>query len=363
MSDRELFRRYPSTTALPHMQFADLPTPVEPLPGTAAELGLMSLHVKRDDLSGRAYGGNKVRKLEFLLADARAKGHDTVWTVGGIGSHHCLATCIWAREVGLDCGVLHFPQPTTPHVQKNIKALSTTRPHVHLLATDGGLSAEVFGTRLRQWKDANPGVYYIPAGGSSPVGTLGYVNAALEFVSQVEEGEAPRPDVVVVAAGTCGTLAGLHLGFALAQFDVELRGVRVVDDWITNLATVERLHRGAAALLAGVGVDPPPFDASNVIIDDRFFGDAYGVPTPEGIEARAMAARLDTLRLEPTYTAKAFASIRLDAEHFNDRGQRILYWHTLSGADLSDRVAAADFDALPPEYERWATHRPEWPDG
>lgn len=361
MSQRELFRRYPSATSIPHEQFADLPTVVEHMNALGAELGLGSLQVKRDDLSGRLYGGNKVRKLEFLLADARAQGHEDVWTVGGIGSHHCLATCIWARELGMNPGVLHFPQPTTPHVQKNIRALSTTRPGVHLLAREGGLSGEVFGKRLREWLAEHKDVYYIPGGGSSAVGALGYVNAALELVAQVDAGEAERPDVIYVAAGTCGTLSGLLLGFALAAFDVHVVGVRVVDDWIANTATVERLYDGSRELLAGAGVESPPFDSSSLTIDERFFGPDYGVPTSEGIAARELVGRKEGLTLEPTYTAKAFAAIVADAPNLGDRA--VLYWHTLSGADLSARVAAADLDALPPEYREWAEQPPEWENG
>ncbi len=363
MPKRELFQRFSAAEALPHQCFAQLPTPVRNLPRVARMLGLRSLQVKRDDLSGSAYGGNKVRKLEFLLADARARGHDMVWTVGGIGSHHCLATCIWAREIGLSCGVLHFPQPTTPHVQKNIKALSTTRPTVHLLSREGGLSPEVFGTRLRQWRTDNPDAYYIPAGGSSALGALGYVNAALEFVAQVEASEAERPDVIVVAAGTCGTLAGLYLGFQLAGFEVEVRGVRVVDAFIANAATVERLARGAAELLRDVGVDVPEFDNSVIHIDEGFFGEAYGVPTADGLHARQIARDQEALTLEPTYTAKAFAAIIDAAPRLATDDARVLYWHTLNGADLSARVARADLEVLPPEYREWAEGQPEWEDG
>jgi D-cysteine desulfhydrase len=363
MSTRELFRRYPSTRQIPHQEFADLPTPVETFDELARQMQLASLQVKRDDLSGSLYGGNKVRKLEFLLADAQSKGHEMVWTVGGIGSHHCLATCIWARQRGMRGGVLQFPQPTTPHVQRNIRALSTTHPQVHLLATAGEMSSNVFGTRLRAWRDAHPDAYYIPGGGSSPVGVLGYVNAALELVAQIEAGEAERPDVIVVAAGTCGTLAGLHLGFALAEFDVELRGIRVVDDWIANLATVERLVRGAAEILTEAGVDTPEFDAGNLTIDPRFFGPGYGVPTEEGMAVRRLVADNEGLTLEPTYTAKTFAAIVSDVDELQQNHQRVLYWHTLSGVDLGDRIANADLDALPDEYRRWAEEPPDFDNG
>jgi D-cysteine desulfhydrase len=352
MSTRELFRQYPETRSLPHIELAELPTPVEPLPGTRAELGLASLEIKRDDRTSDIYGGNKVRKLEFLLADARDRGHDEVWTIGTIGSHHVLATCIWARELGLECGALHFPQMLTDRVRDNIRALSTTRPQVDLLSTEFDLTRELFNSKLNGWLEANPDKYYIPTGGTSPLAVLGYVNAALEFVRQVEEGEAQRPDRIYMAAGTCGSVAGLILGFAMADFDVEVVGVRVSARFLSNENEIASLVSRAAEILESAGLkDVPRIEPADVMMDHEQFGEGYGLPTPQGVRARDLLASTDDLELEPTYTAKAFASIIGDRQEM--AGSRVLYWHTLSGADLSDRVADADLDVLPPEYREW----------
>ena len=332
---------------IPRVQLANLPTPVHRLDNVGRELGITDLWVKRDDLTGTLYGGNKVRKLEFLLADAMEKGHGEVWTVGAIGSHHVLATCIYARELGLGCGALHFPQPVTPHVRKNILALSSTRPNIHLLTRDQNLAPQEFGRLVSAWLREHPDVYYIPGGGSSPIGALGYVEAALELVQQVEEGVCPRPDRIYVAAGTCGTIAGLVAGFALADFDVELVGVRVVDLAVGNEARVMELVEAAWKT---IGARAAGTLAERFRLSHDFIGEGYGLATPAALQACELAA-LDHLTLEPTYTAKAFSAVVADAPGLAER--TILYWHTLSGADLSGRTADADLDALPPDYRAW----------
>lgn len=354
MSTRELFRRFPQTEDLPHLELADLPTPVKSLDVARDELGLAGLHMKCDDQTSTAYGGNKVRKLEFLLADAREKGFDEVWTVGTIGSHHVLATCIWARELGMECGALHFPQPLNEHVRKNVLALSTTRPKIELLTTEFDLTKELFRRKLDAWRSGNPDSYYIPAGGTTPLSVIAYVNAALEFVRQVEEGEAQRPDRVYIAAGTTGSFAGLILGFAMADFEVEVVGVRVSARFLANEMRVSSLISRAADILESVGVpDVPRIGPEAIEMNHEAFGPGYGFATSDGLHACDWLERTDGVGLEPTYTAKAFGAILGDRGPLAEQRARVLYWHTLNGADLSDRVAAADLSVFPPEYRQW----------
>ena len=356
----ELFRRFSAAHALPWVRLAELPTPLERLPRTGAALGA-DLWVKRDDLSGRLYGGNKVRKLEFLLGDALAKGHDEVGTVGAIGSHHALATSLYARQLGLRPSVLHLPQPITAHVQRNLRALSTARPALTLVDAETSFTPEDFRANLRAWLEANPDLYYIPSGGSSPVGVLGYVNAALELVAQYDSLGEPLPDVVVVAAGTCGTLAGLLLGFALAGAEVEVVGVRVTPSFLANPAGTARLANACAERLEEVGLrDVPRLQEGDVTIVDDQFGEDYGVATDEGRAAMALVGGHDDLTLEPTYTAKAFAGLVARAEDFRARGARVLYWHTLSSADLGELVAGATPEVdLPKAYRAFLDDAPD----
>ncbi|RAL23627.1 1-aminocyclopropane-1-carboxylate deaminase [Lujinxingia litoralis] len=351
MSELEIFERYPQTRALNHVSLCESPTPVDTYPALAAELGVRDLMVKRDDLTGKLYGGNKVRKLEFILADALAAGHRRVWTVGAVGSHHVLATALYARQVGLEPHALHFPQPVTPHVREVLQALSTTAPVLTLIESKNGLPFAMAKTHIREWlsRDKNP--YFIPGGGSSPLGVIGYVNAALELAAQIERGECPTPDVLYVAAGTCGTLSGLALGAKMAGLPTKIVGVRVVDKVVCNVPLACHMANRAGDLLREAGVpDVPRIGAGDLTLLHDFFGAGYGKTTPEGRTMIERVALHTEFALEPTYTAKTFAAIAADAESLADK--RVLYWHTLSGADLSGLLTRAQVDwDLPPEYQ------------
>ena len=314
-----------------------------------------SLWIKRDDLTGTVYGGNKVRKLEFLLADAQAKGHEQVWTVGAIGSNHALATCLYARQVGLEPAVLHYPQPVTEHVLHNLKAISTADPDFTLASNFASVSYEMAKRKVKEWLATGDNPYYIPAGGSSPHGVLGYVNAALELADQIDAGECPEPDYIFVAAGTCGTLSGLILGAKMAGLDTRVVGIRVVDKVITNVPNTRRLANGAASLLEDCGVsDVPRVTGDDVLLLSDYFGEGYGESTVDGLEAIHMLEELEELYLEPTYTGKAFAGLLGERENLELHSKDVMYWHTLSSADLSDRIATVDPTRdLPEDYQQF----------
>lgn len=360
MSELALFQTLPTTRTIPHVDLASLPTPVERLGELGAEVGVESLYVKRDDQSGTLYGGNKVRKLEFLLGEAVAQHYDQVWTVGAIGSHHALATAIYARELGLTPSVLHFPQPITPHVLDNLRALSTTQPNLTLASHKLTLPVEMGKVKVRQWLSDADDVYYIPGGGSSPTGVLGYVNAAFELAHQIEADELPEPDVIFVAAGTCGTLAGLTLGCRIAGLGSRVVGVRVVDKIMANATLTAHLANKAGKILGEHGVlGIPHIRAADITILDQYFGEDYGVPTDVGLLAMEMAMDRADLRLEPTYTAKAFAGLIGERDRLELADKHVLYWHTLSSADLSERVANADIERdLPAGYEKFFEEAP-----
>lgn len=334
----------------PRARFASLPTPIERyeehLPASAGELDLW---IKRDDVSGTVYGGNKTRKLEFLLGAALAEGKSEVWTVGAIGSHHVLATALWSKHLSLSCRALHFPQPVTSHVLNNLRALSTTQPGLDLVGHKAQLPIEMFKTKLREWRRSNPDIYYIAGGGSSPVGVLGYVGAAFELIDQFEEANESLPDAIVVAAGTCGTLAGLQLGFALAGRAVRIIGVRVVDKVVANHPVACHLANRCAALLEKFGeAELLRLTHSDFEIWDGFIGDGYGVPSASALRG-IQSMRAAEIKLEPTYTGKAFGALLDRASEFD--GMRVLYWHTLSGVDLSHLIDQADVERdLPAAY-------------
>ena len=354
MVELELHRRYPETRTLPHVELADLPTPVESLDPLGAELGIRGLWVKRDDLTASTYGGNKVRKLEFLLGHALAEERERVWTVGAVGSHHVLATSIYAREVGIEPHALHFPQPITDHVREVLRALRTTRPHLELVNSKHILPVKMAQRHVKEWLARAESPYYIPGGGSSPRGVLGYVNAALELARQVDNGEIPTPDAIFVAAGTCGTLAGLHLGCRMAELPSRVVGVRVVDRILANPLVTANLANRTGHLLAECGVEVPRVRAGDIEIIDDQFGPGYGEGTESGRAAIKLLDDHANFELDPTYTAKAFAGLIEFDEEPTRPLQHVLYWHTLNSADLSALSEDADdLCSLPDEYQQF----------
>jgi 1-aminocyclopropane-1-carboxylate deaminase/D-cysteine desulfhydrase-like pyridoxal-dependent ACC family enzyme len=342
-----LFQRFPGLEGrLPRVPLGSFPTPVEPLrvPGAAQEVW-----VKRDDLTGRAYGGNKVRKLEFLLADARENGTERVITAGALGSHHALATTVYARQLGFPVTLVLSPQRPTPHVREVLLADHALGAELRLARRMELIPWGLFMARIRNL-GSRP--YVVPPGGSDGVGSLGYVNAALELVDQVEAGELPMPREVHVACGTMGTVAGLALGFALADAPIRVNGIRVVSSLVTNLRVLRKLLRSTASLLRSGGVEVPPLEAALELVRLRHdqFGGGYGKATQEGRRAMERLGSAD-FHLDATYTAKAAAGL-LAALDEGMPGPH-LYWHTLSHGMPplpGSGIEVAAPGSLPPEF-------------
>jgi 1-aminocyclopropane-1-carboxylate deaminase/D-cysteine desulfhydrase-like pyridoxal-dependent ACC family enzyme len=306
------------------------PTPVEriePLDGR-------SLWVKRDDQTNATYGGNKVRKLERLLADARSKGARRLVTIGAVGSHHVLATAIFAREIGASVEAVLVPQPSAPHVVENLRADVALGVRV-LPASTFPFAALRVAARIAR------GAYYIPVGGSNLLGALAYVDAARELAGQVHAGALPEPDTVVVPLGSGGTVAGLAAGFALSGLRSRVVAVAVSGPagWLGERARA--IARAAARHEAKrMGRRAP---AIRIELDRGYLGNGYGHPTDAGRRALDLGRDVG-LTLDLTYTAKAFASALDRIEHEPQR--TILYWHTLSSAPMEPWLAMA-----PPESE------------
>ncbi|MBN1946876.1 MAG: pyridoxal-phosphate dependent enzyme [Bradymonadales bacterium] len=348
----ELFERYPQMTGCPHHPLGDFPTPVRSAPELARYLDVDEVHVKCDDQSSALYGGNKVRKLEFLLADALEKGCSRVWTVGAIGSHHVLATALYARQLGLQTEVCHFGQPVNDHVRQTCLAVAATGAHLTLCQRWQLPILVAYHRMARGRIRLKRESYYIPGGGSSVLGCMGYVNAALELAAQVAGGQLPRPDVLFVPVGTAGTLVGLLLGFQLAELDVELVGVRVVDRILANRITVRRLAAKAIRWLERRGVCPREgFDRGAFELDHSQIGEGYGVPTEASLQAVELARSLAGLELETTYTAKSMAALLDLRVRGKSRWRRILFWNTYNSCPLDPLIPDGfDHQRLPVVY-------------
>jgi D-cysteine desulfhydrase len=344
-----LFRRYPAlAAALPHVALAERPTPVERLQGLERASGVSPLYVKRDDLSARAYGGNKVRKLEFLLAAARAAGAREVLTFGAAGSNHALATAIHARALGLRSISMLVPQVNARHVRENLLASWEAGAELHHYPDEARLKAGVRYQLLRHESEQGSAPYVITGGGSSPVGTLGFVDAALELKAQVDAGLLAPPAVIYLALGTTGTTAGLRLGLDVAGVRARIVAVRVVHPDIGNPARVGLLYRQTAALLERLDPAFPrvELDPASIEIRHEFFGGRYALYTPAAVAAVARARDTDGLALECTYTGKAFAAFLEDLPRIAGEGPA-LFWHTYGGRVSRERLDRLDYHALP----------------
>ena len=306
------------------------PTPVE-------RLEKVGLWVKRDDLTSPIYGGNKVRKLERLIPHALERGKKRIVTVGAVGSHHVLATAIFGARAGLGVEAALVPQRRTEHVVRNVRADLAAHATLRPVRTYVGaaISALMHGGR-----DA----YLVPMGGSNVIGSLGYVDAAFELAKQVEAGELPEPDAVIVTLGSGGTAAGLAAGFALAGMKTTVVGVVVaspawfVAGWARRL--VRRVYEAAG------GRDPRALEGRLRVVTTQL-GRGYGEPTDAARRALEIG-RENGLALDLTYTAKCFAGA---LEYMrNTRDSNVLYWHTLSSAPLDALLENAP--PLPRALER-----------
>jgi len=307
------------------LEIAHLPTPMEGADKLTVALAGPRIHIKRDDATGLAGGGNKARKLESLGADALDKGANCLVTVGGPQSNHARMTAALAARMGLKCRLY-------------LKGLRPQNLRGNLLL-DRLLGAELIfcgnedypeisqrierdGLELRK---QGIEIYMIPLGGSSPVGALGYVQAMTEELVPQCLKAGFKPDAIVVAAGSGGTMAGIMLGLSMADWqDVPVVGYSVSYDAGYLQQKVAEIYNGAARLVD----DESRLEPSKVIIDDSHIGEGYGIATPGALEALQLFARLEGLLLDTVYTAKAAAGMIEDIRKGKWSKGNVVYIHT-----------------------------------
>ncbi|HXF70600.1 MAG TPA: pyridoxal-phosphate dependent enzyme [Thermoflexus sp.] len=312
---------------IPRVRLVHEPTPLEFLPRLSAAIG-RPVYLKRDDAIGPAMGGNKARKLEYLLADALRRGHRRVVTYGGLQSNHARITAAAARRLGLEPHLFYFA-PRPPRLTGNLLLNELLEAHMHFLPFGGNARPRSITwtdvlVRLLAWLWVGPH-YFIPVGGRSVLGGLGYVRAALELHQQAQA-EGLGSAWVVVAVGTGGTLAGLWAGLTLLQSPLRLLGIDVGALWKNFPKTIARLAERICARLG----EPHRFSPTEVpLIERTYVGSGYGVPSPQGNEALRRLARTEGILLDPIYTAKAFAGM-LDRIEKGQMGERepVIFLHT-----------------------------------
>ncbi|HSQ25536.1 MAG TPA: D-cysteine desulfhydrase family protein [Anaerolineales bacterium] len=311
--------------SLPRLKIAHLPTPVEVLPRLSAKLQGPMLLIKRDDQTGLALGGNKTRKLEFLLAEAQANGARTLISAGAVQSNHCRQTAAAAARYGFDCIlVLNLPP------EKDISPQDMMQPNGNLLL-DHILGAEIVWTQLDQrekdlqatfqkaW-DEGRRPYMIPYGGSNPTGALGYVFAMQELLDQDSS-----VDWMIVPSSSAGTQAGLVLGARLFGYTGKILGVSIDEPAERLKAHVAHLASQTADLLG----ERLEFHSEEILVNADYIGAGYGVMGRNEIDAIKQFASLEGLLLDPVYTGRAAAGlIDLIQQGFFEPSQKVLFWHT-----------------------------------
>lgn len=317
-----LHERFPALAeTLPHLALSQRPTPVRELAG-------LGIWVKEDGAFGAGgWGGNKVRKLEWLIPDARRRGRGSILTFGGLGTNWGLATALYGREHGLETALALLDQPIDDHVRAQLARLDASGARIYRTRTKARTVAMLPWLLARNARGGRP-PYLLPAGGSSAVGALGYVEAALEIAAQVEDGSLPEPAHAVVPVGTGGTAAGLALGFQLAGLRTRVLGVVVNDQLRLDPPVFARLARRSAKLLRRRGARLGPLDLEPDMLDltrDQI-GAGYGHPTEAATQAAALAAK-ESLSLDPVYTAKAMAGL-LAQRAEGQLGDPVLFVHT-----------------------------------
>ncbi|MFH1634819.1 MAG: D-cysteine desulfhydrase family protein [Chloroflexota bacterium] len=302
---------------IPRLKFAHLPTPVEEMPRLSAALGGPTLLVKRDDQTGLAFGGNKTRKLEFLLAEAQAQGARTLITTGAGQSNHCRQTVAAAVRQGFDCIlVLTGDPPAAPSANLLLDHLLGAE----IVWTAKGARDETLQRVFDQARSAGRRPYLVPYGGSSPMGAAAYAFAMQEMLEQ-----GLSPDWIVFASSSGGTQAGLMAGARLFGFEGKILGISVDEPRDVLRERVAGIASGVAGCLRAATT----FQSGEVLVNADYVGGGYGVAGQPEIEAIQLFAKKEGLLLDPVYTGRAAAGlIDLIRKDFFSPDETVLFWHT-----------------------------------
>lgn len=309
---------FESLARLPTVALAPSPTPVEEMRRLAAAIGFGGrLLVKRDDTIGFAFGGNKVRKLRYVAAEALRQNADVLITSGGVQSNHARVTAAAAAKLGMRCVlVANGAPPPRPTANALLDRLLGAEVRYVANREDRAPAMEQAAEELRR---AGHRPFVIPIGASTPLGAIGYVDAVRELLQQIDP-----PDVIVHSSSSGGTQAGIVAGCAIGGVSIRVIGISADEP-------SSELEREIRKILDGIGplLGTGRLATADVEVDDRFVGGGYGVPTPESQDAIEMTARTEAIFLDPTYTAKAMAGLvaLIGAGTFAS-SQTVLFWHT-----------------------------------
>ena len=327
---------------VPYISLGAYPTPITHLPA------LGDVWLKREDLSSPIYGGNKVRTLETLFADAQARGIKQVWTLGAYGSNQAVACILHGRTLGLETGCVLFPQRASPTGADNLRVILSECARVKTLRSIATFPLHWLSLR------GNRDTYLIPPGGAIPLGALGHAANALEIAEQINAGLMPTPAHCVTAIGSTCTTAGLLVGLPLAQklglwqgALPKLHAVRVTPWPVTSRGQILKLARATARYLEKAGGPRIDIDPKMLVLNTRQFGWGYARVTKAGKSAEARFSELGAPPLDSTYSAKSAAALIA-----GELKGPTLFWCTKSSAPLP-AVTEASIAHAPAYLHRW----------
>lgn len=323
----------------PRLFLAHLPTPLERMDRLTAELGGPEIWIKRDDCTGLSTGGNKTRKLEFLMGEAEAQGADMVMTQGAMQSNHARQTAAFAAKLGLGCHIL-LENRTGSNDPAYMAGGNVLLDDLHGATRESrapGLDMQAeMETLADKFRAEGRNVYVIPGGGSNPTGALGYVNCAYELVGQAND-RGLVIDHIVHATGSCGTQAGLICGLKAINANIPLLGIGVRAPKDAQEGNVFKLACTTADKIGASGV----VQRGDVVANTDYVGQGYGIPRADTIEAIRMFAELEGILLDPVYSGKGAAGLidLIRKGHFK-KGERVVFLHTGGSTGLFGYVSA-----------------------
>ena len=342
-----LFEAFPMLRGrVPWTRLTHAPTPVEHLKNLSRRLE-RDVWIKRDDLTASLYGGNKPRKLEFILGQALEKKKKQLITLGGLGTNHGLATVIFGKKLEFQTTLGLIKQPITPAVRNQLLAFHAFGANmVYLSSLPKAVRWFYLSARMRRSR-----AFFIPPGGSNFLGVLGYVDAGLELGMQLKRKDLPLPKAIFLPAGSGGTMAGITLGLRLAGLPIRVIGVQVAPRVAANSYTVRRLAVNALKGLQRLDKNVPPLALSpaDFPVDHAHYGAGYGHATEAGRRALDLLAETEGIHLDQTYTGKAFGALL----HYLDRESAsgpVLFWNTYNSVDLSPAIKGASYLSLPKPF-------------
>ncbi len=313
------------------------------------------VYVKRDDCSAPDYGGNKIRKLDFLLGAARARGVREIIAFGYAGSNFVAATAWHAHKSGIrTCGFL-LPQEPAAYIADNLAVSLAVDAELRELPSMKAIGLHAMRRSMSGFFHRGRWPWWIPPGGSSPLGVLGFVNGALELKRQIDAGLLPAPDFIYVAFSSMGTVAGLAIGLQLAGLPTRIVAIQVVDDRFASPQGLRKLIDRTLRFIGAANGPLPSVDEllARIEIRTEFFGQAYARPTAATKRAIERFEQASGARADSAYTGKGLAGLYADLDSGKLKDRKVLYWHSFNAHGRPPGVPLPAMERIPPSLRHY----------